>query len=599
MTLPQIIQQLLMIGALLFQSSVFLPLISTTPSPEDTLASIGPNRPLSMAPCDKILDPGDKIQAAIDAVRDKTIPYVLCLNPGFYSGGKNGDTTFEPNHDFGDTVVGPDAGGDWWNQNDDGPYYGNIVIKNRHNFTLRGLIQNGQRATILGLTNDRVYPPESAAPADQHPNDKALLLKIVNGDNITVENLTIDGFSYPNFPDQQTRVAVLNRLIWLQHTKNSRIIGNLIEHAGGECVRLKANSTDNEIAYNTIASCGYYQFKVQPIARLRKNGEGIYIGTDPYQINANQTNKSRYFGLDETKQVDGTKNNLIHHNDIFPGAQENLTPPPQNTLLPGVMPTDGYGNECIDIKEDLDNIGRMVKLPGVTAPQLINNVVRDNLCQGQFDEDSGAFDARNSNNLFEHNQVQGTIRGAAFRIGGGDPKPIQVDPSPSDPVKGCFGTIVATKKWSAFNNRLRKNLIESYFNDFSDFNQRGGYAGSDCEEVVDCSDPDNPVVVPQSCSEQKTLYVIKTFALEDLAPENQATGAGICGNVAAAQGSTEWGMRLYKGKQQAVQFSRIPSTADNLAECLADANNYADTTEPGIRGNCAGATCARQEDANK
>jgi parallel beta-helix repeat protein len=594
MTLSQIIQQLLMLGALLFHSNIFLPMISTTPLPEDTLESIGPNRPLSKAPCTKTLNPGDKIQAAIDAVRDKTTPYVLCLNPGFYIGGKNGDTTFEPNHDFGDMVVGSDAGSDWWNKNDDGPYYGTIVLKNRKNFTLRGLVKDGQRATILGIPNDMVYPPETGAPQDQYPNDKALLLKIVNGDNIILENLTIDGFSYPDFPDLSRKIAVLNRLIWLQNTTNSRVIYNIIQHAGGECIRLKAGSTDNEIAYNTIASCGYYQFKVQPIARLRKNGEGIYVGTDPYQINANQINKSTYFGIDHAKQVDGTKNNLIHHNDIFPGSQQAITPPPQNPLLPGVKPTDGYGNECIDIKEDVDNIGRMVKVPGVAVPQLINNVVRDNLCQGQFDEDSGALDARSSNNLFEHNQIQGTVRGAALRLGGGDPKPIQVDPAPSDPVKGCFGTIVATKKWYSFNNRLRKNVIESYFNDFSDFNNRGGYAKSDCTEVVDCSDPANPVVVPQSCSEQKTLYVVKTFALADVKPENQATGSGICGNVADPQGALDWGTRLYKGKQQSVQFSRLPAAAQNLPMCEADANNYVDSTAPGIRGGCVGAICTGQ-----
>src|SRR5438874_361120 len=151
MVLEQIIRQLLLIGALLFHSNVYLPVITKTPPPEDTLASIGPNQPVSSAPCDKTLNPGDKIQDAIDAVRDKTTPYVLCLNPGFYIGGKNGDTTFEPNHDFGDTAVGPEAGGDWWNKNDDGPYYGTIVIKNRKNFTLRGLVKSGQRATVLGI----------------------------------------------------------------------------------------------------------------------------------------------------------------------------------------------------------------------------------------------------------------------------------------------------------------------------------------------------------------------------------------------------------------------------------------------------------------
>ena len=582
--------QLLVLSVLLWSCTTYLPVVQQNPA-EDTLASIGPNQPVSTAPCNKTLNPGASIQAAIDAVRDKTTPYVLCLNPGFYIGGNNGDTTFEPNHDFGDTVVGPEAGGDWWNQTDDGPYYGNIVIKNRKNFTLRGLVKENQRATILGLPNDMVYPPESAPPQEQHPNDKAILIKIVNGNNITLENLSIDGFYYPAFPAMQQKVSVLNRLIWLQHTTNAHIIHNFVQHAGGECIRLKANSTDNEIAYNTVHSCGYYEFKIQTIARLRKNGEAIYIGTDPYQINANQINKSRYWGFAQAKQTDGSKNNLIHHNDIFPGDQTDLNPPPQNQYLLGVQPTDGYGDECVDIKEDVNEIGRMVKLPDVAEPQLINNIVRDNLCQGQFDEDSGAFGARGSNNLFEHNEITGTVRGAAFRLGGGDPKPIQVDPVPSDPVKGCFGTVVATKKWYSLNNRLRKNLIASYYNDFSDFNGRGGYAKSDCDVVVSCTDPANPTLIPQNCSEQKTLHVVKTFALESFAPENQAPGAGVCGNVANAQGVQDWGTRPYKGKTQPVQFARVPATAENLPECQADANNYADPTAPGIRGDCVGATC--------
>ncbi len=556
----------------------------------ETLADIGPDQPRSVAACDRTLNPGAKIQDAIDAVRDKQTPYVLCLNPGYYIGGMNGDTTFVPNRDFGDTQVAATASGDWWNQTDDGPYYGNIIIKNRHNFTLRGLIKAGKRAVILGLPNDGLYPPESALPAEQHPNDQGILIKVVNGENVTLENLTIDGFYYPDFPVQTRKVAVLNRLIWLQNTANSRVIGNIVQNAGGECIRIRSASHDNEIAYNTIRGCGYYQFKIQLLQRLWKNGEGIYIGTDPYQIRANQINKQAYWGAVWGNVTDGSHNNLVHHNDIFPGAQTDLTPPPINPLRPGVAPADGYGNECVDVKEDHANIGRMVQLPGVAQPQLINNVIRDNLCQGQFDEDSGALDARGSNNLFEHNEVTGTVRGAALRLGGGEPKPVLVSPLLADPVKACTGEIVEATKWQASNNRIRKNIFASYYNDFTDFNGRGGYLGSDCDDDVIC-DAGQATAVEHNCGEQKILYVVKTFALEGYAMEAQAPGAGVCGNALTADNAMDWGRRLYKGKMQPVLFSRIPEAATNLSTCARDANNPADLDPPGIRGDCVGALC--------
>lgn len=562
---------------------------------DETLADIGPAQPHTSAACDRTLAPGAKIQDAIDAVRDKQTPYVLCLQPGYYIGGMNGDTTFVPHRDFGDNVVATTATDDWWNQRDDGPYYGNIVIKNRRNFTLRGLGKGDKRAVILGLPNDERYPPESAPPAEQHPNDKGILIKVVNGDNITLENLTIDGFYYPDFPAQTRKVSVLNRLIWLQNTANSRIVGNLIKNAGSECIRIRSASHDNEIAYNTIQGCGYYQFKIQPLQRLWKNGEGIYIGTDPYQIRANQINKQAYWGTTWDAVTDGTHNNLIHHNDIFPGAQTDLTPPPINALRTGVKPSDGYGNECVDVKEDKDEIGHLVRLPGVAQPQLINNVIRDNRCQGQFDEDSGALDARGSNNLFEHNHVTGTVRGAALRLGGGEPKPVLVEPLLSDPVKACTGAIVETRKWQARNNRIRKNLFASYYNDFADFNGRGGYLGSDCDDDVVCDVAGQAIAVESNCSAQKILYVVKTFDMEEYASEDQAPGAGVCGNAVTPDNALDWGRRLYKGKMQPVLFSRIPDAAKNLPTCPRDANNPADLDPPGIRGDCVGAFCQQPD----
>ena len=570
------------------------------PAPDNTLAGIGPNQPYITASCDRTLDPGANIQDAIDAVRDKSTPYVLCLNPGYYIGGMNGDTGFELNRDFGDTIVEPEVGSDWWNRTDDGPYYGTIVIKNRHNFTLRGLVNDGQRATILGLPNDEIYPPETAAPVDHHPNDKAILIKILNGDNIVVENLTIDGFHYPDFPDMGRKVSVLNRLVWLQNTTNSRVVGNIVKNGGGECIRLRTNSHDNEIAYNTIYGCGYYQFKIQPLPRLWKNGEGIYIGVDPYQIRASQINKQGYWGADWETGTDGSHNNLIHHNDIHPGAQEDLDPPPANLLRDGVSPSDGYGNECIDIKEDYDEIGRLVMLPDVAEPQLVNNVIRDNRCQGQYDEDSGALDARGSNNLFVHNMVTGTVRGAALRLGGGEEKPFLVEPLLSDPVRGCTGEIVATRKWQAYNNRIRKNIFASYYNDSSDFNGRGGYLASDCDDEVSCLAPEQPEFVTLNCEEQKILSVIKTFAVSGAPMEVQAAGSGVCGNVASAElangemgigeWARQWGMRLYKGELRPVEFARVPEAAVNLPVCGADGLNGADEDAAGPRG-CVGAGC--------
>lgn len=575
------------------------------PAPETTLAGIGPQQPYTAAPCHRTLQPGEPIQPAIDAVRDRVTPYVLCLAPGDYVGGMAGDTTFNPNHDFGDTVVGPEAGGDWWNQTDDGPYYGNIVIKNRRNFTLRGLSQGDVRATIRGLPNDEIYPPEEAPPVDHHPNDKSILIKVVNGDNIVIENLTIDGFYYPDFPQLARKISVLNRLIWLQNTANTRIVGNIVRNAGGECIRLRSGSHDNEIAYNTIHGCGYYQFKLQPLQRLWKNGEGIYIGVDPYQIRASQINKQAYWGADWTVGTDGSHNNLIHHNDIYPGDPALVTPPPINQLRAGVVPNSGYGNECVDIKEEVDEIGRLVTFsdassttgtisPQPSTPQLINNVIRDNRCQGQFDEDSGALDARSSNNLFAHNLVTGTVRGAALRLGGGEPKPILVEPLLSNPTTGCTGEIVETRKWQAYHNRIRNNIFASYYNDFTDFNGRGGYLAADCDDEVACPAPGQPEFIERACGEQKILYVVKTFAVAGYPMEVQADGSGVCGNTVDPAGSMAWGIRLYKGKNQPVLFSRLPEAATNLPTCVADPNNAADPDPPGPRG-CVGASCVQAD----
>jgi hypothetical protein len=278
----------------------------------------------------------------------------------------------------------------------------------------------------LGLPNDEQYPPEEARPSEQFPNDKSILLKIVDSDHITIEGLVIDGHHYAEPTSGAGGTAVLNRLVWLQNTTDSVVRYNVIKNAGAECVRIKTNSQRNEIYRNDVANCGYYQYKVQPIERLRKNGEAIYIGTDPFQIATSQVNKQRYYGLDPSLVTDRSSYNVVHHNRLQPGP-----------------PGADWGNECVDIKEDWQQ-SAMPRDDRRGAPG--HNVVADNECSGQFDTESGALNARGPDNTFEHNLVRGTVTGTAIRLGGGDPKNIA-------------GRDV---KWQATGTILRMNRLEAY-----------------------------------------------------------------------------------------------------------------------------------------
>lgn len=61
-----------------------------------------------------------------------------------------------------------------------------------------------------------------------------------------------------------------------------------------------------------------------------------------------------------------------------------------------------YGNECVDIKE------------GSTF-----NLVENNVCENQMDENSGCFGSRGSDNCFRSNDISHCI-GAGVRVGGGE-----------------------------------------------------------------------------------------------------------------------------------------------------------------------------------
>lgn len=144
-----------------------------------------------------------------------------------------------------------------------------------------------------------------------------------------------------------------------------RVVHNIVRDALGECVRLKNQSSDNEVAFNEIRGCGRRNFD---LAEQRKNGEGVYVGTAPEQLGELPGN-----GPDRSDR------NWIHDNTIDTPA------------------------ECVDVKE-------------FSSAMLVEH----NMCTGGQDPDSAGFSARGDRVTFRGNTVLGGA-GAGIRLGGDRP----------------------------------------------------------------------------------------------------------------------------------------------------------------------------------
>lgn len=167
--------------------------------------------------------------------------------------------------------------------------------------------------------------------------------------------VTIEGFD----------LSGADKGVWVEGAEGVRILGNRIHDLGGECVRLRAATVRAEVAGNTIGPCGLRNFS---LAKGRKNGEGIYVGTAPEQL--------PHHGPER----DVSRDNWIHDNDIVTRA------------------------ECVDLKE------------GSTA-----NLVERNRCSGGLDPDGSGFDSRGNSNTFRSNVATGEA-GAGIRLGGDTPR---------------------------------------------------------------------------------------------------------------------------------------------------------------------------------
>jgi len=152
--------------------------------------------------------------------------------------------------------------------------------------------------------------------------------------------------------------------VWLQGAHGVVLRDNEIHHLAGECVRLKYFSTANVVERNFIHDCGLEDFVLDPGSG--KNGEGVYIGTAPEQLDRNPT-----------PEPDASNANAVRDNRFVTN-----------------------GNECVDIKESASG-----------------NVIEFNDCTGQMDPESAGFDARGSGNVFRYNISRGNV-GAGVRTGG-------------------------------------------------------------------------------------------------------------------------------------------------------------------------------------
>ncbi|GAA0918568.1 right-handed parallel beta-helix repeat-containing protein [Pseudonocardia zijingensis] len=194
----------------------------------------------------------------------------------------------------------------------------------------------------------------------------------VRHDDTTLRGFTIDG----RVCAELVEACFRGKGIWVQGTvphdgvTGARILDLRVTNLGDECIRLKYFASDNVVAGNTIGPCGVHDFAV-PNTGSGQNGEGIYIGTAPEQLDRNPT-----------PDPDLSNGNLVHGNTI-----------------------DTRGGECVDIKEAARD-----------------NDVAHNSCTGQQPRNgsSGAMDARGPSNTFRYNHIHHNAA-AGIRIGGDRP----------------------------------------------------------------------------------------------------------------------------------------------------------------------------------
>jgi hypothetical protein len=194
----------------------------------------------------------------------------------------------------------------------------------------------------------------------------------IQHDNITLRGFTIDG----KVCEELVEACYRDKGIYVQSlVPGDGVTGTKIEHMrltnlGGECIRIKYFATRSVIAGNKIGPCGVHDFGI-PNTTTGQNGEGIYIGTAPEQLDRNPT-----------PDPDESNDNVVRNNVI-----------------------DTQGAECVEMKESARG-----------------NEIAFNTCTGELPRNatSGAMTSRGPGNTFHHNKIYGNA-GAGLRVGGDRP----------------------------------------------------------------------------------------------------------------------------------------------------------------------------------
>jgi Protein of unknown function (DUF1565)/Right handed beta helix region len=208
----------------------------------------------------------------------------------------------------------------------------------------------------------------------------------VNHSYYVFEGFTIDGqekLKDQQYPGDISRITAFKqsvardvedgRLIYIGAADTSRDITGIeirnmfLSGAGGECVRLRNNATNNVIADSVIQYCGMFGKKSDDNERAEfHNGEGVYIGTSPK-----------------------SDSQPMHENDASSG----------NQVTGNIIRT--FGSECFNVKENAHD-----------------NVFENNQCFGNTESaefDGSNIELRGHNNIVRNNTISGS-EGVAIKI---------------------------------------------------------------------------------------------------------------------------------------------------------------------------------------
>ncbi len=184
----------------------------------------------------------------------------------------------------------------------------------------------------------------------------------IHHDYVHLTGFTIDGLHDNDNPDEES--SYRDKLLYIvpepqgDGVTGVKVMNMVFRNAGGEALRIKSFASDIEIAFNTFEIAGVYDYKFNDGG---KNGEAIYIGTSPSQLDGNS--------VDESQDI------WVHHNNI------------------------NVFNEGVNTKEGTKEI-----------------LIEYNTITGSCDKNAGGINIQGEDSIVRYNEIHG-VAGAGVRLG--------------------------------------------------------------------------------------------------------------------------------------------------------------------------------------